>query len=77
MNTNECAKFLADKIPGASEIYTQHLNAHGEILLHVLAGDIIDKPPEELLQCRDRCLTFAHFICNNAKFMEKIIDNRG
>lgn len=50
MNINECARFLADKIPGASEIYTQHLNDYGEVLLHVLAGDIIDKPLEELLK---------------------------
>lgn len=50
MDINECAKLLADKIPGASEIYIQHLKYYKEVLLHVLAGDIIDRPLEELLK---------------------------
>ena len=49
LNTKKCAELLAEKIPDAAQIYEKHLNDYGEILLHVLAGDIIDKPLTELL----------------------------
>ena len=50
INTKKCAELLADNIPGADRIYEEHINAYGEILLHVLAGDVIDKPLTELLK---------------------------
>ena len=50
IDVKKCAELLADKIPGATQIYKKHLNDYNEILLHVLAGDIIDEPLTKLLR---------------------------
>lgn len=49
IDTKKCAELLADKIPGAVQIYKEHFNNYNEILLHVLAGDIINVPLIKLL----------------------------
>ena len=49
IDTKKCAELLADKIPGAVQIHKEHFNHYNEILLHVLAGDIINVPLIKLL----------------------------
>lgn len=50
MNIEECAEMLAEKLPDGRRIYANHINIYGEVLLHVLVGDMIDRPLVELLR---------------------------
>ncbi|MBR1444529.1 MAG: hypothetical protein IJ583_13475 [Firmicutes bacterium] len=49
IDIKQCAELLADKIPGAAQIYKEHLNDYNEINLHILVGDIINEPLTKLL----------------------------
>ena len=53
MDINECAKMLAEKLPDGRRIYDRHMEIHGKVLMHVLAGDIIDLPLVKLLKADD------------------------
>ena len=50
MNKIECARMLYEALPGGKEIYIEHMQAYGEVLLHVLVGDLINEPLIELLR---------------------------
>lgn len=44
MNKNECALYLSENLSNGREILADHTETYGEILLHVLAGDMINIP---------------------------------
>ena len=46
----KCACLIADLTPGGKKILEQHQKDYGEILLHLLAGDLISEPLMELLK---------------------------
>lgn len=50
MDINECAEMLAEKLPDGRKIYDRHMEMYGKVLLHVLAGDMIDIPFTVLLK---------------------------
>lgn len=50
MNKVECANMLAEVLPEGKAILEEHLKDYGEVLLHVLAGDLITEPLTELFQ---------------------------
>lgn len=50
MNKIECARMLYETLPDGNKIYIEHMQAYGEVLLHVLAGDLINEPLIELLR---------------------------
>lgn len=46
----KCAYLMADLTPGGKKILEQHQKDYGDILLHLLAGDLISEPLIELLK---------------------------
>ena len=50
MNREECARMLSEAVPDGKTILEEHMNVYEEILLHILAGDLITEPLIELLQ---------------------------
>ena len=48
INREKCACIMADLTPGGQEILERHQEDFGEILLHVLAGELITEPLIEL-----------------------------
>ena len=52
INREKCADMMADLAPEEQEILKKHQEDFGEILLHVLAGDLITEPLIELLKFR-------------------------
>ena len=53
MNIEECAEMLAERLPDGRRLYADHIKMYGEVLLHVLVGDMIDRPLVELLKSNE------------------------
>ena len=50
MNKEQCAEIIAGLSPDGKRMLENHIATYGEILLHVLAGDLITEPLIELLR---------------------------
>lgn len=50
LNKEKCAHMIADLAPGGKKLLAEHQKAYGDILLHLLAGDLISEPLIELLK---------------------------
>ena len=50
INKEKCAYLMADLTPEGKKILEQHQKDYGDILLHLLAGDLISEPLIELLK---------------------------
>ena len=50
INREKCANIMADLAPDGQEILEKHQADFGEILLHVLAGELITEPLIELFK---------------------------
>jgi hypothetical protein len=50
LDKNACAKMLAEMLPDGKRLYSEHLGMYGEVLLHVLVGEMINIPLTELLK---------------------------
>lgn len=50
MNKAECADMMADFLPNGKHILKEHLTDFSEILLHILAVDMINEPLIDLLK---------------------------
>ena len=50
MNKEQCAEIIARLSPDGKQMLENHIATYGEILLHVLAGDLITEPLIELLR---------------------------
>ena len=50
LNVKECAYLLAGLEQNGMQVLEEHLKDYGEILLHVLAGDLVTEPLIDLLK---------------------------
>ena len=54
MNKEKCAELMAEWLPEGKEILKEHLVNFNEILLHVLAGEVITEPLIEFLHANSK-----------------------
>lgn len=50
MNKEQCAEIIVRLLPDGKQMLENHIAIYGEILLHVLAGELITEPLIELLR---------------------------
>lgn len=50
MNKEQCEEIIVRLSPDGKQMLEKHITMHGEILLHVLAGELITEPLIELLR---------------------------
>ena len=50
LDKNDCAKMLAERLSDGKRLYSGHMEMYGEVLLHVLVGEMINIPLTELLK---------------------------
>lgn len=76
MDIFECANMLADLTANGRQVLEEHRNDFGEILLHVLAGDLVTEPLIDLLKYHmDRKITIQIY-CNAIEVMWKNGDEK-
>ncbi len=50
MNRQECAEMFAERLPDGKSIYADHMEIFGEVLIHILVGEMINYPLTALLK---------------------------
>lgn len=68
----ECANMLADLTTDGRKILQEHMKDFGEILLHVLAGDLVTEPLIELLQFHKERMSAIEIYAKAIEVMWKI-----
>lgn len=71
MNITECAHVLADLTLDGKVILEQHLSDYGEILLHLLSGDLLTEQLIDLLKNHSENTTEIQIYCNAIELMWK------
>ena len=74
MKKQEYARLMAGLSPAGKEVLEEHLSDYGEILLHVLAEDLINEPLMELLRGNQRKSIIQEY-CNVIETMWKTGDD--
>ena len=69
ININACADILRDILPNGEKAYVEHLEDFGEILLHVLAPELITEPLIELLKHCDKNAALIEIYCKVIELM--------
>ncbi|MBQ3513211.1 MAG: hypothetical protein IJA32_05345 [Lachnospiraceae bacterium] len=71
MSIEKCANMLADLTPEGKQRFKEHLKDFNEILLHVLAGDLITEPLIDLLKHHMDRKTEIQIYCKAIEVMRK------
>ncbi len=68
LNKQQCADLIANINVNGNQVIEDHLNNFGEILLHILAGDLITEPLIELLRWNKQTELITEY-CNLIEHM--------
>lgn len=71
MDYDECAELLSQLKPDGEKVLKVHCKDYNEILLHVLAGELINEPLLELLKFHKDDSERIQKYCNAIEFMWK------
>lgn len=69
IDIHKCAGILSDTLPNGEKVLENHIKDYGEILLHLLASELITEPLIELLKYNDKNAEVIELYCKMIELM--------